>query len=263
MTATTPTTPAKPYFLFQTQRESVVATFSLYTEHTLEELASHHQIPLFRFLQILNEPESQPLATQLTDAIALRELFVTAETRRAAQVAVLAKLRSDPGSTESLRLAATVLRTTNLRSRPNLQIPEPSQNPAAANPRSAQPKMTATSERASGPSTGSPQPTSATPESAPPPSTGSPQSTSVTSQSAPAASTGSPQRPSVTSESAPAASTNSPQPAAATPENAPGASTQPPHHSSSSNSHTVAIAGPGSASSSTSEAPLQRLEKAA
>lgn len=118
---TTPNTdlPAdKPIQLVENLQQAVVVSYCLYNSHSLEQLALHHKVSLFRFLEILEEPESKRLIAQLTNAQAQRQLFLAADVRHSSQVAILAKLRTDPTSAESLRLASTVLRTTKLPTAP-------------------------------------------------------------------------------------------------------------------------------------------------
>ena len=106
------------YAFVRTLREAVAFNFCSFPHLDLEQLATHHQLPLFRFLEVLDEPETKPLLTQLQSALAQRSASLAAASRHAATLAILHKLQQDPTSPESLRLASTVLRTTKLHSIP-------------------------------------------------------------------------------------------------------------------------------------------------
>lgn len=169
-----------PLPLVQTLREAVVAQFCFCSDMALQDLATENQLPLFEFIQILEEPESQPLLAKLQWAIATRAEFLAADSRHAALTAILHKLRKDPHSQESLRLASTNLRTTKPRpasperaAKATSATPTTRTTPTAAdsNPRDAEPGKSAppdvSAERTQSAATASaPTTTAANPRSA-------------------------------------------------------------------------------------------------
>lgn len=93
-------------------REFVVALTLLQPQQPLDTVAIHTNLPLFKCMEILEEPESQPLIEQFTRTVALREHFRAMDARREASNAMLHIIRTSPMSVQAGRYALALYHGT-------------------------------------------------------------------------------------------------------------------------------------------------------